>query len=154
MYLFFKDMLDPATGKNFFSSGHRKRCIDELKYVAAGYLSDMPGVPLYTRWRQLRTGYWLSKCRRTSSGLEGYHQHLDAAVASCGKRAGLRYTSAATNAFDNRWVVRQLRSYGLLPSWLRHTNVALVERRCTTSWRRSRGGGRPRSCQAGGGRSG
>ena len=34
---------------------------------------------------------------------------------------------ASTNEFDWRWTVRALRSHGLLPQWLRHFNLALVD---------------------------
>ena len=47
VYLFFKDLDDPETGRPFFSAGHQKRCITELQYVSYGWLSDHPTIPLY-----------------------------------------------------------------------------------------------------------
>jgi hypothetical protein len=92
--------------------------VHELSYVAAGYLSDRPDIPLYLPTRVLRTTQLqLYRNLRTSSSLEGYHQHLNGAFASCGKRCGLRYFEAATNAFDWRWTVRALVKAGVLPSY-------------------------------------
>jgi len=102
--------------------------VHELSYVAAGYLSDRPDIPLYLPTRVLRTTQLqLYRNLRTSSSLEGYHQHLNGAFASCGKRCGLRYFEAATNAFDWRWTVRALVKAGVLPSYVRHYNLQLYE---------------------------
>lgn len=108
-------------------AGHETRCIHELSYVAGGYLSDSPHFELYLPLRQLSTKMWIHRCLRTSSALEGYHQHYDGACSSCGKNTGLRYFNAVTNAFDWRWVVRALIVSGLLPKWLHHFNLQLVD---------------------------
>ena len=50
VYLFFKDLDDPETGRPFFSAGHQQRCITELQYVAYGWLSDHPKIPLDEVW--------------------------------------------------------------------------------------------------------
>ena len=127
VYDFFKDLIDPATGLSFFGPDHAKRCAHELAYVAAGYLSDRPDIPLYLPTRKLTTGLQLYRNLRTSSSLEGYHQHLNDAVASSGKRCGLQYFQAATNAFDWRWTVRALVTAGILPSYVRHYHLELYE---------------------------
>ena len=140
VYLFFKDIDDPETGRPFFSGGHEARCRHELEYVAAGWVSDHPDVPLYVPSRVMATtGHQLYDCLRSSSPLEGYHQHLEHAVSRCGKHAGLRYTEAhaieqrgphrvllitspqqaVTNEFDWRWCVRALRKRGIIPRWVR-----------------------------------
>ena len=46
---------------------------------------------------------------------------------------------ASTNEFDWRWTVRALRSHGLLPQWLRHFNLALVDEVYEILW--GQGGG-------------
>ena len=56
---------------------------------------------------------------------EGYHQHL--LSSKCALAAGLEWTEAVTNKFDWRWVVRAVRTAGLLPSWVRHYNLSLIE---------------------------
>ena len=127
VYYFFREMDDPETGRPFFSSGHEARCLLELSYVAKGDLSDHLTIPLYIELRRTSTGLVISRCLRTSSGLEGYHQHLENAVSKCAKAAGLRFTSAMTNEFDWRWVVRAVRESGLIPKWVRHYNLALIE---------------------------
>ena len=127
VYYFFREMNDPETGRPFFSSGHEKICRRELGYVAKGELSDHPSIPLYVELRRTATGLVISRCLRTSSGLEGYHQHLENAVSKCAKSAGLQYTEAMTNEFDWRWTVRAVRTAGLIPSWVRHYNLALIE---------------------------
>ena len=38
VYDFFKNLIDPTTGRSFFGPDHAKRCAHELAYVAAGYL--------------------------------------------------------------------------------------------------------------------
>ena len=127
VYIFFKDLIDPETGRPFFTNGHAERCRHELTYVAAGYLSDCPHIQLYVPLRELKTKLVIRRCLRSSSALEGYHQHLDDAAASCGHRSGLRYFNAVTNAFDWRWVVRALTKASVLPSWVRHYNFALID---------------------------
>ena len=127
VYYFFREMTDPETGNPFFSPGHEKRCANELAYVARGELSDHPTIPLYLELRRLSSGLVISRCLRTSSGLEGYHQHFYHALSKCALGAGLRWTEAVTNEFDWRWTVRAAREAGLIPSSVRHYNLALLE---------------------------
>ena len=127
VYYFFRDLDDPETGQPFLSKGHELICRRELGYVANGDLSDHPTIPLYIKLYTTATGLVISCNLRTSSGLEGYHQHLENAVAKCAKAAGLHYTNAVTNEFDYRWTVRAVRKRGLLPSSVRHFNLALIE---------------------------
>ena len=127
VYLFFKDLDDPETGRPFFSAGHQQRCITELQYVAYGWLSDHPKIPLYRAGRTLKTGFVLSRCLRSSSALEGYHAPFNDAMAACGHRAGLDWMEASSNEFDFRWCVRALRSAGIIPSWVRMFNLALID---------------------------
>ena len=127
VYEFFKDLDDPETGQPFFHPGHGVRVMTELAYVAAGYLSDHPSIELYAPLRELKTGFQIYRCLRTSSALEGYHYHLEHALAACAKACSLRYTDLVLNEFDWRWVVRALRVAGVLPSWVQHYNLALYE---------------------------
>ena len=70
----------------------------------------------------------LMRCLRTSSALEGYHSHYDDAATSASKGpVGTRYTEAATNEFDWRWTIRALRKAGIVPEWVRHYNIPLVD---------------------------
>lgn len=122
VYRFFRDIDDPETGRPFFSggigkNGHLAICRRMLAMVAKGELSDHPTIPLYV-------GRF---CLRTQSGLEGYHQHLENDVTKAGKAAGLKWTEAATNEFDWRWTVRALRARGLVPPWVCHYNLALID---------------------------
>ena len=39
VYDFFKGLVDPETGRAFFSAGHHAVCLKELQYVAQGLLS-------------------------------------------------------------------------------------------------------------------
>ena len=48
-------------------------------------------------------------------------------MAACGHRCGLRWMEASTNEFDWRWTVRALRSAGIIPQWVRHYNLALID---------------------------
>ena len=147
-YRYFCELDDPDTGRPFFSggrgkTGHRSICLRYLRLVAKGELSDHPTIPLYV-------DDW---CLRTQSGLEGYHQHFEECVLSVCKHAGLRWTEAATNEFDWRWIVRALRKRGLVPKWVRHYNLALIDyvydtavnllgdvegRKIVQDWRRSK----------------
>ena len=102
--------------------------MSEFSYVAHGYLSDHPTIELYTPSRKLSTGLQIFHCLRTSSPQKAYHQHLNNDVSACGKHAGLRYTDAVTNEFDWRWVIKALRKADVLPRWLRHFNVALIDK--------------------------
>ena len=122
VYYFFRDLDDPETGRPFFSGGvgkhgHRAICKRWLSIVAKGELSDHPTIPLYVG----------DHCLRTQSGLEGYHQHLENDVSKCAKAAGLEWTEAATNEFDFRWTVNRLRERGLVPSWVRHYNLSVID---------------------------
>jgi hypothetical protein len=116
VYYFFRKMDDPETGKPFFTAGHEKICCHELSYVAKGEVSDHPTIEVYAPDRLLFTGLQIFFCLRTSSALEGDHQHFHDAVSKAAKAAGLQFTEAATNEFDFRWTVRALRRRGLLPS--------------------------------------
>lgn len=49
VYDFFKDLVDPTTGRNFFIADHAKRFRHEMSYVRRGDLSDPPGVAMYTK---------------------------------------------------------------------------------------------------------
>ena len=48
-------------------------------------------------------------------------------MAACGHRAGLDWMEASSNEFDFRWCVRALRSAGIIPSWVRMFNLALID---------------------------
>ena len=63
----------------------------------------------------------------TSSSQEGYHQHFESAVTVNCKNAGIRWTEAATNMFDWRWICRALRKCGIVPHWATHYNFALID---------------------------
>ena len=123
VYYFFREMDDPETGRPFFSSGHEAICRRELGYVAKGELSDHPTIPLYFELRRLSSGLVISRCLRTSSGLEGYHLHFEDAICKSAKAAGLHYTEAMTNEFDWRWVVKAVRKAGLIPPWVCATST-------------------------------
>ena len=75
----------------------------------------------------MKTGFVLSRCLRSSSALEGYHAPFNDAMAACGHRAGLDWMEASSNEFDFRWCVRALRSSGIIPSWVRMFNLALID---------------------------
>jgi hypothetical protein len=76
VYDFFKDLNDPIHNRPFFIAEHARRFKVQMAYVAKGYLSDPPDVPMYVRSKTLRTGLVIYRCLRTSSPLEGYHLHL------------------------------------------------------------------------------
>ena len=142
VYLFFKDLDDPETGRPFFSAGHEKRCVLELQYVAYGWLSDHPTIPLYRPGRVLKTGFILSRCLRSSSALEGYHAPFNDAMAAAGHRAGIKWMEASSNEFDWRWTVRALRTAGLIPQTVRHFNLALIDETFDLAEQLFEGGGK------------
>ena len=76
VYHFFRDLVDPSTGRNFFTLDHEKRFKHEMTYVARGDLSDIPGVEMYVKVGEYASGLSIYICLRSSSALEGYHLHL------------------------------------------------------------------------------
>ena len=153
VYEFFKELDDPETQQPFFAPNHKSVVKKELEYVAAGHLSDHPTFELYVIRRVYKTGYVQYRCLRSSSALEGYHQHLEHSISVCAKGASLRYTDLVMNEFNWRWIVRALRVARLLPQSLQHYHLALVDavydlgeklfgagggRRVVPGWRRSK----------------
>ena len=76
VYEFFVDIIDPSTSRNFFNSDHAKRFRTGLIYIRKGYLSDIPGVPMYIEIGKYRSGLTRFICIRSSSAFEGYHLHV------------------------------------------------------------------------------
>lgn len=76
VYDFFRDMVDPSTGRNFFNADHAKRFRHEMTYVRKGLLSDIPGMKMYIQTGTYKSGLARCFCIRSSSALEGYHLHL------------------------------------------------------------------------------
>ena len=65
VYDFFKDLIDPATGRLFFIGDHSKRFKHEMTYVRRGVLNELPGVDLYFDYKKLKkTGLQLFFCVR------------------------------------------------------------------------------------------
>lgn len=76
VYEFFRDLVDPSTGRNFFTLDHEKRFKHEMTYVARGDLSDIPDMEMYVKVGEYASGLSRWICLRSSSALEGYHLHL------------------------------------------------------------------------------
>ena len=76
VYEFFVDIVDPSTGRNFFNPDHAKRFRTGMSYIRKGYLSDIPGLPMYIQIGKYTSGLAGFICVRSSSGLGGYHLHL------------------------------------------------------------------------------
>jgi len=93
-----------------------------------GYLSDPPGIPMYMELTKLKsTGLVIYRCLRGSSALEGWHLHKRESLSVCSKKAGFRWQEAVSLEFDWRWVVKALRKVKIVPVWVRHFNLPLVE---------------------------
>ena len=97
VYNLFKKAVDPQNKFNFFSPEHKQQFDKMIKYVKRGLLSDPPGIDMYIelpRHRQPKHGkFTLYRCLRTSSAVEGYHQHLSRAIHVCAKIAGSLWLS-------------------------------------------------------------
>ena len=93
-----------------------------------GDLSDPPGVEMYRKLKTLKkTGFVVYLCLRSSSQLEGYHLSLRETRKASGATAGPRWQVPVTNEHDFRWTVRALVARGVLPRWLAHHDVALMD---------------------------
>ena len=76
---------------------------------------------------QTRDGVIIYRCLRTSSTVEGYHQHLSRCVSACAKHGGTEWLDLLRQKFDFCWTVRSLRRIG----WYKgchHCDIALADR--------------------------
>jgi hypothetical protein len=127
IFALFDGLTDPKTGWSFFSSDARSRFDMALKYVRAGFLSDPPGMAMYVAIGQTRDGVVVYRCLRTSSSVEGYHQHLSRCVSACAKSAGTEWLDLLRQKFDFCWTVRSLRRIGWYKG-CQHCDIALADR--------------------------
>lgn len=63
----------------------------------------------------MSTGLRVFRCLRTSSPLEGYHLHLNAAITPTGKSMGHRLHTLRSNLFDFQWNIKALVKAKKLP---------------------------------------
>ncbi|CAN0574669.1 unnamed protein product, partial [Laminaria digitata] len=77
VYDFFRDLIDPSSGRLFFNSDHAKRFRNEMIYVRKGLLSEIPGMKMYIKTGEYKSGLARCICIRSSSMLEGYHTYLN-----------------------------------------------------------------------------
>ena len=96
IFNFFKGMKDPARPEHdFFIRDAWQIFTKEIAYVQKGYLSDVPGMNMYTYVRTIAsTGCIVYRGKRSSSALEGYHLHLRAAQHPCAKISGYKLETA------------------------------------------------------------
>lgn len=89
-------MKDPARPEHdFFIRDAWQIFTKEIAYVQKGYLSDVPGMNMYTYVRTIAsTGCIVYRGKRSSSALEGYHLHLRAAQHPCAKISGYKLETA------------------------------------------------------------
>ncbi|CAN0597652.1 unnamed protein product, partial [Laminaria digitata] len=77
VYNVFRDLIDPSFGRLSFNSDHAKRFRNEMIYVRKGLLSDIPGMKMYIKTGEYKSGLARCICIRSSSMLEGYHTYLN-----------------------------------------------------------------------------
>jgi hypothetical protein len=98
-----------------------------IKYIRAGLLSDPPAMAMYVAIGKTRDGIIIYRCLRTSSSVEGYHQHLSRCISACAKSAGTVWLDLLRQKFDYLWTVRELRRIGWYNGCC-HCDIALADR--------------------------
>jgi hypothetical protein len=125
-FLCFSKVIDPGSGKSFLLGTWRSLLRTQLKYVAAGLLSDCPSVSMYMAMRKMACGLIIYRCLRGSSALEGYHAHLRRLLEHC-YSASDETRDAIVNCFDFRFNVRAARAASLFDPNVKHFNMSLLD---------------------------
>ena len=125
-FLCFSKVIDPGSGKSFLLSSWRSLLRTQLKYVAAGLLSDCPSVSMYMAMGKMVCGLIIYRCLRGSSALEGYHAHLRRLLEHC-YSASDETRDAIVNCFDFRFNVRAARAASLFDPGVKHFNMQLLD---------------------------
>ena len=125
-FLCFSKVIDPGSGKSFLLGSWRSLLRTQLKYVAAGLLSDCPSVSMYMQVGKMACGLIIYRCLRGSSALEGYHAHLRRLLEHC-YSASDETRDAIVNCFDFRFNVRAARTASLFDPSVKHFNMALLD---------------------------
>jgi hypothetical protein len=82
---------------------------------------------MYVAIGKTRDGIIIYRCLRTSSSVEGYHQHLSRCISACAKSAGTVWLDLLRQKFDYLWTVRELRRIGWYNGCC-HCDIALADR--------------------------
>ena len=93
-------LVDPKTGKPLFTSENWKTAKHVLDLIQNGYLSDPPGIPLYTvvGLDKKAGGLPMYRCSRGTNATEGgVHKHIRAHLPKCG--ASIRHANAVLHDF-------------------------------------------------------
>ena len=93
-------LIDPKTKKPLFTTDNWKTAKHVLDLIQNGYLSDPPGIPLYTivGLDTKAGGLTIYRCARGTNATEGgVHKHIRARLPKCG--ASLRHVNAALHDF-------------------------------------------------------
>jgi hypothetical protein len=93
-------LIDPKTKKPLFTTDNWKTAKHVLDLIQNGYLSDPPGIPLYTivGLDAKAGGLTIYRCARGTNATEGgVHKHIRARLPKCG--ASLRHVNAALHDF-------------------------------------------------------
>jgi len=106
LYMLFDVEHPTKPGSRFYIQGHEELFKKELKYVQLGFLSNPPDVPMYMEVGKGKHGLVKYRCMRTSSALEGYHQHFVAAQDCRAKSVGPRFANARSRQVNFAWNVR------------------------------------------------
>ena len=80
-------MIDPKTKKPLFTTDNWKTAKHVLDLIQNGYLSDPPGIPLYTvvGLDTKAGGLTIYQCARGTNATEGgVHKHIQARLPKCG----------------------------------------------------------------------
>lgn len=93
-------LIDPRTKKPLFTTDNWKTAKHVLELIKNGYLSDPPGIPLYTTvgLDKKSGGLPLYRCARGTNATEGgVHKHIRARLPKCG--ASIRHVNACLHDF-------------------------------------------------------
>ena len=122
----FSALVNQKTDAPFFVAGWRSILRKQLKYVAAGFLSDNPDVHYYIALPCDPGQLQKFRCVRGSSPLEGYHTHLERRGKTM-LHATASHKDQVFFAFDTRWSIKALREVGLDRTGVKHFDIAAIE---------------------------
>lgn len=109
-------LIDPHSKKPLFTTDNWKTAKHILDLIQNGYLSDPPGIPLYTvKGIDKKTGLTIYRCARGTNATEGgVHKHIRARLPKCG--ASIRHVNACLHDFilHHNLTVRDSQN---TPSW-------------------------------------
>ena len=108
---FFSQLTDPESNTSFLSRGWKHKFKVSVSYVLKGWLSDNPDAELYLDTGKKSHGLTIWRVMRSTSQLEGYHQHYRLMISACALTMLPQAFDLLAQHFDFKWSVKAGRKF-------------------------------------------